>query len=83
MGFFFLQKRSLLAKLILNEYEICLKMLEMAILETQIFKHFWGACPQTPLLKILDPPLLERLVAGTESAIFKRNNLVMFLLNWT
>ena len=30
-------------KLVLNEYEICLKMLEMAILETQIFKNFWGS----------------------------------------
>ena len=26
--------------LILNEYEICLRMQEMAILETQIFKNF-------------------------------------------
>ena len=40
-GFFFLQKRSLLAKLVLNEHKICLKMLEMAILETQIFENFW------------------------------------------
>ena len=40
LDFFFLQKRSLPAKLVLNEYESCLKMLEMAILETQIFKKF-------------------------------------------
>ena len=33
----------------LNKYEICLKMLEMAILETQIFKISVEACPQTPL----------------------------------
>ena len=25
--------------------EFVLKMLEMAILETQIFKHFWGSMP--------------------------------------
>ena len=35
-------------KLVLDEYEICLKMLEMAILDKQIFKNSWGACPQTP-----------------------------------
>ena len=51
--------------------EICLKMLEMAIIETQIFKNFWGSIsPDLPrklapsafavtpsLLKVLDPPL--------------------------
>ena len=47
---------------LINEYEICLKMLEMAILGTQIFKTFWeeggGALLGVlPLLKILDPPL--------------------------
>ena len=31
-----------------NEYEICLKMLEMAILETQISKNYGGACPRPP-----------------------------------
>ena len=31
------------------EQEIGLKMLEMAILETQIFKIFCGSMPQTPL----------------------------------
>ena len=68
---FFLQKRSLLAKLVLNEHKICLKMLEMAIFETQIFKNFRGSmspdpprklAPSSlvdapPLLQILDPPL--------------------------
>ena len=35
---------------LLNEYEICLKMLEMAISETHInfSKISGGACPQTP-----------------------------------
>ena len=71
-NFFFLQKRSLLAKISINEYEICLKILEMVILETQIFKFFGGACPIPPqeacafdapwypppiLFKIQDPPL--------------------------
>ena len=56
-------------KNVLNE--ICLKMLEMAIIETQIFKNFWGSIsPDLPrklapsafvvtpsLLKVLDPPL--------------------------
>ena len=32
----------------LNEYEICLRMQEMAILETQIFKNFWGAYHRPP-----------------------------------
>ena len=35
-------------KVVLNEYEIFLKMLEMAIIETQIFKTFWGSIPQDP-----------------------------------
>ena len=38
---------------ILNKYEICLKMLEMAILETEIFKNFpWKLAP----LSLLVPP---------------------------
>ena len=51
--------------------EICLKMLEMAIIETQIFKNIWGSIsPDLPrklapsafvvtpsLLKVVDPPL--------------------------
>ena len=50
-------------------------MLEMAILETQIFKTFWGSIPPDPprklgprarcypsLLKILDPPLRTPLI---------------------
>ena len=53
--FFFLQKRSLLTKISIfkNEYEICLKKLEMAILDTQIFKNFWGVggyAPRPPYL---------------------------------
>ena len=33
-------------------------MLEMAILETQIFKPFWGEMPPDPLRKVpLYPPL--------------------------
>ena len=59
--FSFLQKRSLLTKISINEYEICLKILEMVILETQIFKIFGGACPHTPpgslrLRRSLVPP---------------------------
>ena len=43
-GIFFLTKAKFTTeqKLVLNEYEICLKMLEIAILETQIFKTFGG-----------------------------------------
>ena len=48
-GIIFLQKRSLLTKLVLNEHKICLKMLEMATLETQIFKNSGRECSQTPL----------------------------------
>ena len=49
---------------VLNEYEICLKMLEMAILETHIFKTFWGNMPPdpprklAPLALIVPPPPL-------------------------
>ena len=53
------------------EQEIGLKMLRIAILETRIFKIFWGNMPPgpldsslaptaivvSPLLKIVDPPL--------------------------
>ena len=46
--FFFTKAKFTSKKLVLNEYEICLKILEMAILEIQIFKTFWKACPQTP-----------------------------------
>ena len=35
-------------KVVLNEYEIFLKMLEMALIETQIFKTFLGSIPQDP-----------------------------------
>ena len=49
---------------VLNEYRIYLKMLEMAVLKTQIFKNFWGSMtpnPPTklaPLVLIIPPPLL-------------------------
>ena len=46
--FFFTKAKFTSKKLVLNEYEICLKILEMAILEIQIFKTFGKACPQTP-----------------------------------
>ena len=52
---------------VLNEYEICLKMLEMAILETHIFKTFWGEyAPRlprklVPLALIVPPPPLKVL----------------------
>ena len=44
-------------------------MLEKAMLETQLFKNFWGSMPPepprklalvgAPLLQVLDPPLLK------------------------
>ena len=52
---------------VLNEYEICLKMLEMAILEPHIFKTFWGNMPQDPPRKlapsalVVSPPPLKVL----------------------
>ena len=48
-GFFFTKAKFTSKKLVLDEYKICLKMLEMAILETQFFKNFWRGMPQTPL----------------------------------
>ena len=36
-------------KFVLNENEICLQMLEMAILDIQIFKNFWGSMLSYPL----------------------------------
>ena len=51
--FSFYKSKVYLQKLVLNEYEICLKMLEMAILETQIFKIFWGGgMPPDPPRKL-------------------------------
>ena len=41
--FYFLTKTS---RILLNEYEICLKMLEIVISETEIFKTFWGSILQ-------------------------------------
>ena len=32
----------------IQEYEIWLKMLEIAILETKSFKSFWGSMPSDP-----------------------------------
>ena len=46
---FFTKAKFTSKKSILNEYEICLKMLEMAIFETQIFKNVWGSIPPDPL----------------------------------
>ena len=37
---FFLKAKFISKKLVLNKHEMCLKMLEMAILETQISKKF-------------------------------------------
>ena len=61
---FFTKMNLTSIKLVSNEYEICLKVLEMAILhvETQIFKNFWGSMPHTPLESLqlqfsLPPPL--------------------------
>ena len=46
---FFTKAKFSSKKLLLDEYEICLKMLEIAILETQIFKNFWGGMPPDPI----------------------------------
>ena len=75
LDFFFLQKRSLLAKLVLNKHKICLKMLEMAILETQIFKNFCGSMPPDPPRKLAPSALVAALPPppfanpGTASAV--------------
>ena len=61
---FFLNKIEVYKqKIVLNEYEICFKMLEMAILETQIFKssHLWPLLC-FPLFKVQD--LLENNITG-------------------
>ena len=52
---------------VLNKYEICLKILEMAILETHIFKTFWESMPPdlprklAPSALVLPPPPLKVL----------------------
>ena len=57
-GFFFIYFFYTKAKFTSNKlvfktvYEICLKMLEMAILETQIFKHFCRSMPPDPPRKL-------------------------------
>ena len=45
---FFTKAKFMSKKLVLNLYEICLKMLEMAILEIEIFKNFWGTNAPDP-----------------------------------
>ena len=55
-GVFFFTKAKVYN--VLNEYKICLKMLEIAILETPIIKNFWGACPQISLESSWCPPPL-------------------------
>ena len=62
LGVFFFFKSEVYEqkKLVLNEYEICLKILEMAILETQIFKNIESSHLQRswcPLLEVQDPSL--------------------------
>ena len=43
--FFFIKAKFRSKQLALKEQEICLKKLEMAILQTQNFKDFWGSMP--------------------------------------
>ena len=75
-GFFFLQKRSLLAKLVLNEHKICLKMLEMAILETQIFENFWTPLESSRLWCSLVPPSFAN--PGSASGVYSVHASEMF-----
>ena len=62
LDFLITKAKFMSKKLVLNEYEIGLKMLEMAILEIQIFKNFWGSMPPHPPGKFVpsalvgDPP---------------------------
>ena len=63
-GFYFTKAKFTSKKILLDEYEICLKMLEMAILETQIFKSFSGSMSPrklVPLVLVLPPPPLKVL----------------------
>ena len=59
---FFTKAKFTSKKLALNKYEICLKlnkMLEMAVLETQIFENFWGNMPPNSLRQSMVPLPLE------------------------
>ena len=58
--FFFTKVKFCWQKLVLNEYKICLKVLEMALLDIQIFKSLRRSLRLHPLspFKILDPPLI-------------------------
>ena len=49
--FFFTKATFAREKLVLNEYEVCLKLLKRAILETQICTNFWGSMALRPLYK--------------------------------
>ena len=49
--FFFAKAEITRKKLVLKRYVICLKMLEMANSETQIFKDFWGSMTPDPSRK--------------------------------
>ena len=71
-------------KLVLNEYEICLKMLEMAILEDSIFqKNFWGSMTPDPhrkltllVLKVPPPPLFKILDLSLVVVVFRNKNAI-------
>ena len=52
LDFFLTKAKFTSKKLVLDEYEVCLKMLEMANLETQIFKTFRKGMPQDPSRKL-------------------------------
>ena len=60
-------------KLVLNKYKICLKMLEIAILETQIFKNFGETMPLDPSCA----PRFESPGPATESDRYKIKNLLV------
>ena len=67
---FFTKTKFTSKKVVLNEYEICLKLLQMAILETQIFKNFWGSMPPNPPRKLTSSALVViPSFEGAESAL--------------
>ena len=49
LGYSFYIRKFTSTKISIKQYDICLKILEMANLDTQNFKNFWGSMPSDHL----------------------------------
>ena len=90
-GFFSTKAKFTSKKLVLDKCQICLKMLEMAILETKILKKFCGRMPPDPLegsyLQHSCPPPVSKswicpYLVLVIAAITNLNGLICLLQYW-